>query len=138
VELTLPAAGFVVSIGLDGSITAHETTLGNSFVPALDPVSMSGEYIQEPTGSSEVADSQTKVADEKFVVSEDVSDGHVTWRSLELLLIGLGGSHPAMFVLIWVSGTLTTEFVITLQTWFLGLWGSQYNDHLPTQINLLL
>lgn len=140
VELTLPTAGFVVSIRLDGSITTYETAPSNSFVPALDSTSMSGEYTQEPSGSSGIADSQPKlkVADGKFVVSEEIPDGHVTWLSLKLLLTGLGGSHPAMFGFIWVSGTLATEFVITLQTWFLGLWGSQYDDHLPSQVNLLL
>jgi len=57
---------------------------------------------------------------------------------MKLLLSGLGGRHPWAFLIFWVFGIALAEYVLTLQTWFLGRWGSQYEVNAPSEVDLPL
>lgn len=79
-----------------------------------------------------------KPADGKLVVAEEVAVGHVTWRSVKLLLSSLGGDHTILFFTFVMAAFVLNEWSITFQTWFLGYWGSQYETHLPSEVNVSL
>ena len=53
-----------------------------------------------------------------------------------LLFKGLGGSHYILFALWWALSMFGEEALYTLQVWFLGVWGSQYETHDPSEVNL--
>ncbi|KAF8969860.1 hypothetical protein BDZ97DRAFT_1902271 [Flammula alnicola] len=118
VALAGPIANFVVSIGLDGSVQTQGTDidvgLANDPILALEVehdkalIEMEKEEIQ-PTPQT--------ILDGKLVVAEEIVEGHITWRSMKLLLLGFGGNHPILFF-----------------TWFLGFWGSQYETHDPSEV----
>jgi hypothetical protein len=59
----------------------------------------------------------------------------VTWDSMKLYFSGLGGDYPLMFFSIWISVTFLTDWVNTFQVWFLGYWGSKYENHTPSEVN---
>lgn len=48
---------------------------------------------------------------------------------MKLYLGGLGGNNTYMFFLAFLGGLVLVELTNTLQTWFLGYWASQYDDH---------
>jgi hypothetical protein len=74
-------------------------------------------------------------ADGKLVIAEEIAEGRVTWKSMKLYFSGLGGDYPLMFFSIWISVTLLTDCVNTFQVWFLGYWGSKYENHTPSEVN---
>ena len=73
--------------------------------------------------------------DGKLVFAEEIAKGRVTWKSMKLYFSGLGGDYPLMFFSIWISVTLLTDWVNTFQVWFLGYWGSKYDNHTASEVN---
>lgn len=49
--------------------------------------------------------------------------------TVKLYLVGLGGNHPIAFFLAFVCGLILTELSNATQTWYLGYWASQYDNH---------
>ena len=136
-ETTLPVASIVVSIHSDGDIETWETT------PVCNPFdsfySSEGDYFEACSEFIEIGKCQAKtlvIDDGAFI--EEKTEPREIWCSLKFILSELGGSHPRLFIFVWISGMLATELVITLEAWFLGLWGSQYQDHLPSEVKLSL
>ncbi|KDR83121.1 hypothetical protein GALMADRAFT_263529 [Galerina marginata CBS 339.88] len=136
VALAAPVTDYIISIDLDGSIQAR----GNEIIMDLkDDADLALEVehhkeIMEESKKSEAA--PANVSDGKLVVAEEIVQGHVTWRSMKLLLVGLGGKHPLFFVCVWFLGMLMSDVGRTLETWFLGVWGSQYETQTPYEVNL--
>ena len=87
-------------------------------------------------GQEEIPAEPKKPADGKLIVAEEIVEGHITWRSFKLLLGSLGGGHPILFFVTCVLALLLNEWSITFQTWFLGYWGSQYETHPASEVNL--
>ena len=130
VSLALVVAQHVVSIDQDGTVRSHEveyfsTTLTN------DQALTSEEPEHGPTVVEEVKSAIKKASstDGKLVIAEEIEKGRVTWKSMKLFFSGLGGGYPLTFFSIWISITFLTEWVDTFQVWFLGYWGSQYENH---------
>ncbi|PPQ77073.1 hypothetical protein CVT25_014886, partial [Psilocybe cyanescens] len=135
VALVAPVAKFVVSIGLDGTVNAEETDT------ALVEMEPEPESEQEPEqdilqGGEEVAPPAEVSNDGKLVVAEEILEGHITWRSLKLLTSALGGRHPILFYLGLTAMLSTVQISSVLQTWFLGVWGAQYESHAPSEVSL--
>ena len=74
----------------------------------------------------------------KLIVTEEIAKGHVTWKSIKLFLTGLGGDHPLIFFSLWLTGSLLSDWINTFQVWFLGFWGSQYENHPPSEVRAIL
>ena len=74
-------------------------------------------------------------ADGKLVIAEEIAKGHIKWKSVKLYLSGLGGDYPLMFLSIWISVSLIGDWMNTFQVWFLGYWGSKYENHTPSEVN---
>ena len=73
--------------------------------------------------------------DGKLVVAEEIAEGHITWKSMKLFFSGLGGDYPLMFFSIWLSAAFLRGWVNTFQVWFLGYWGSKYENHTSSEVN---
>jgi hypothetical protein len=54
--------------------------------------------------------------------------------AVKLFLAGLGGSHPGLFFFGIVSTLLVEEFLVAFETWYLGLWATQYEHHPPSEV----
>ncbi|KAF9564153.1 multidrug resistance-associated ABC transporter [Agrocybe pediades] len=139
VALASPVANFIVSVGADGSVTSYTPDRTN-LIFAVDENLLNEEGIpNEPfegkgqQGSS--LDDKIKV-DGKLIALEEIAEGHVTWRSIQLFLSSLSGGHPFIFFGIWMSSIFITDWMNTAQVWFLGYWGSQYTDHGPATVNV--
>jgi hypothetical protein len=50
-------------------------------------------------------------------------------RTVKLYFRGLGGNYPLLFFLSFAIGLLLTELSNATQTWYLGYWASQYDNH---------
>lgn len=70
----------------------------------------------------------------KLTLAEEISLGHVSGSSYMLLLKGLGGHHPVLFMTAWLTGILLMNVGYMLSVWFLGYWGSMYDAHRPENI----
>lgn len=125
-------------MGADGSIQ----TQGTEVARALNSILVSEAQHEKDVIDTEKSDTELvlqahgALADGKLVVAEEIKEGHVSWRSMKLFFSGLGGSHPVLFFIIWTSGILLAECAMTVQTWFLGVWSSQYETHLPSEVNI--
>ena len=69
---------------------------------------------------------------------EEIAEGHITWKSMKLLLSGLGGDHPIFFVVAIYSALIAQCLFHAGQPWFLGIWGAQYETHHPSEVSLPL
>ena len=76
--------------------------------------------------------------DGKLILAEEIVEGRVTWRSMMLFLKGLGGENPWFFLFAWMLGMTLMHGGNLVATWYLGYWGSQYDNHNPEDVKVLL
>jgi hypothetical protein len=50
----------------------------------------------------------------------------------------MGGGRPLLFFSAFLVGLGLTDAALTLQTWFLGYWASQYDTHSPEEVPVAL
>ncbi|EKM83611.1 hypothetical protein AGABI1DRAFT_66408 [Agaricus bisporus var. burnettii JB137-S8] len=132
-------ADFAVSIGTDGSVVAQGTILE---VVGIDK-SVS-EELQRNEEEIEMAEEVLDKVDEpalpksggKLIAAEEMEEGHISWESVKLFFIGLGGNHPALFFVAFLGGLLVVEFINAFQTWFLGYWASQYERRPASEVSV--
>ena len=132
VALATHVAQHVVSIDQDGTVRSHgvEHFSTNDHSPTSEV-----EYGLRTVEEVKPAIKKTNPTDGKLVIAEEIAEGHVTWKSMKLYFFGLGGDYPLMFFSIWISVTFLTDWVNTFQVWFLGYWGSKYENHTPSEVN---
>lgn len=141
VALAAPIAHFIVSLSPDGSVQTQDTELDKAIAhdSNLARQEVDSEVIeiaeQEVTSLAKKKDSGV---DGRLIVKEEIAEGHVTWKSIKLFLSGLGGNHPFLFFALWTSGIMLTDWLWTFQVWFLGYWGSQYENHAPSEVSVSL
>ena len=136
VALAILVAQHVVSIDQDGTVRSHgvehfSTTLTND-------QTLTSKVEHGPRTVVEEVKTSIKKAnptDGKLVIAEEIAKGRVSWISMKLYFSGLGGDYPLMFFSIWISVTFLTDWVNTFQVWFLGYWGSKYENHTPSEVN---
>ncbi|TFK34746.1 multidrug resistance-associated ABC transporter [Crucibulum laeve] len=139
IALASSVADFVVSIGLDGTVTSHSSDI--SLALNIDPqlareVESDEEKLKK--GEEEIAPAKKETkADGKLIVAEEIVEGRVTWKSVKLFLLGLAGNgRPAIFFTIWLAGMICEELSNNLQVWFLGYWGTQYEHHAQSEVRV--
>ncbi|KAF9458727.1 P-loop containing nucleoside triphosphate hydrolase protein [Collybia nuda] len=132
VAMAQPIAGFVVAMGLDGRVTSQ----GSIF----EALSKDKNLVREVTKEEEVlhkvddeidtlAPNNEPKTDGKLIMAEEMEEGHVSWGALKLYFLGLGGNYPLLFFSSFAIGLLLTELSNAAQTWYLGYWASQYDNH---------
>ena len=128
----------MVSIDLNG--IPREVGTDIAAVLESDPVlaHMADTEQQESEIEKQAVDAVNKEErkDGKLILAEEIAEGRITWKSLKLYLDGLGGNHPLLFAAVWISGFLATHLAINFGIWFLGYWGSQYENHHPEEVRV--
>lgn len=145
ITLTSGLADFIVSIGGNGTVLSQgsDISLAISRNSSLMSEMRTAENFKAYTTPE--SDSFTeKIAPPnnapkgKLIVAEEIQEGYVMWKAMKLFLSSLGGNHPAFFFFAYSLGLLITDLGTMAQTYFLGYWGTQYDDHKPNEINPFL
>jgi hypothetical protein len=128
----------VVSVDLNG--VPRDVGTDIAAVLERDPVlaQMADAEQQEADIEEQVIDAVNKEErkDGKLILAEEIAEGRITWKALKLYLDGLGGNHPFLFAVVWISGLLAKHLAINFGIWFLGYWGSQYETHHPEEVQV--
>ncbi|KAI0329604.1 multidrug resistance-associated ABC transporter [Cubamyces sp. BRFM 1775] len=142
VAMASPIADFVVSLGTDGRIASQGTL---SKVLAKDK-KLSAELAEEREEMKKAEDevdhvepddeSAPKKSDGKLIVAEEIAEGHVSWPALRLYLSSMGGAHSFIFWLSVIGFLFVCEFMGIFQTYWLGFWAQQYEDHSQADVNV--
>ncbi|KAF9527915.1 multidrug resistance-associated ABC transporter [Crepidotus variabilis] len=137
IALAGPVADFVVSLTPDGTVSRQGMDLVDQFTFKLD----STPAIEDHDGAMCVVSPERRpsapniVAGGKLIVAEEIVQGHVSWKSMKLLLEGLGGKRPTSFAVLWCLSLLILSISKTVEPWFLGVWGSQYETHPASEVD---
>ncbi|KAG1769620.1 hypothetical protein EDD22DRAFT_868510 [Suillus occidentalis] len=128
VAMASSIAHFVVSMGSNGRIVSHGSI--------SEAIAKDDKLAAEMAKEQEVLANEVQVADTpeepkaksdgKLVMSEEIAEGHVSWPASILLT----------FWVVFLALMGLTDFANTVQTWFLGYWASQYEHHLPSEVNV--
>ncbi|GAW02588.1 P-loop containing nucleoside triphosphate hydrolase protein [Lentinula edodes] len=162
-SLTHPIAGYVVSLK-DGQVAKQGTVaevLGVSEIEQVDGSSAENvenvetietiEQIEDEiagnhdgSGGSNGEGDGTKSKKSppvegqgKLIVAEEIQIGNVGWPAVRLLIQGLGGQHVILFVASVFASFLLSESAEIFQTWFLGIWASQYERKDPSEVDVV-
>ncbi|KAH9480738.1 ATP-binding cassette transporter abc4 [Psilocybe cubensis] len=138
VALATPIAEYIVSLAQDGSVKARDNDIAMAI--AHDPdlakeMELDGQRLDVANQEVTSLAKKDTPSNGKLIMKEEIAEGHVTWKSIKLFLSGLGGNYPFVFFSLWLSGNILTDWITTLQTWFLGYWGSQYENHAPSEVH---
>jgi len=132
-----PIANFTISLGLDGSVKTQGAGVSAAIDEDTAPVSDAEKDKERlETSKASVPESAKSSADGKLIMAEEIAHGHITWKSMNLLLTGLAGQHPVIFTLILVGGLTIASMAYTLVPWWLGVWGAQYETHNPADVDV--
>lgn len=125
--------GTVVSRGTDiATAISRNSKLVSEMEAAKQPsILKDAESDKERTSSNGIPEG-------KLIVTEEIQQGHVTWKAMKLFLASAAGDHPIMFFLAFLFGLLLCDLGIMSQTYFLGYWGSQYTERDPAEIDPFL
>lgn len=145
IALVGSVAGFVVSLGVDGRVQMQGTDISGllksnpRLASEIEEEKKALEAEETKTDSKTDTEPAPKTAaDGKLVVAEEIVQGHVTWNSMKLLVTALGGNYPFLFFTVLIGGAAVSTCIYTAQTWFLGVWGTQYETHSPPEVRLYL
>ncbi|KAG6830884.1 hypothetical protein H0H87_006879 [Tephrocybe sp. NHM501043] len=139
VSMAAPISEFVVSLGSDGQILSQ-----GSISDALAKNSKLKDKVAEEQQKEEKAEQEVDSEQEtesrkdegKLIVEEESGEGHISWSSVKMYLIALGGKY---WILFWTAFTMATVFecaIEVLQPWLLGAWATQYSIHPPEEVNV--
>ncbi|KAG1749648.1 uncharacterized protein EDB91DRAFT_1334077 [Suillus paluster] len=142
VAMASSVAHFVVSLGSNGRIVsqgsiseaiAKDHKFAAEMAKEQEVLAKEAEVVDNP----EEPNADAKKSDGKLVMSEEIAEGHVSWPAFKLYLAGLGGNYPMTFWVVFLVLVALTDLASTVQTWYLGYWASQYEDHLPSEVNVV-
>lgn len=139
IGLASPIAQFIISIGRDGTIRSQSNDINTTL--DLDPAlaEQALRNIEEfEIGSRDLTTPAEKKppTDGKLVLTEEIASGHVNWKSLKLFFSALGGGHSIFFMIVWLSGFIIGDIIYAFQKWFLGYWGTQYETHDSSEVDV--
>ncbi|RPD55086.1 multidrug resistance-associated ABC transporter [Lentinus tigrinus ALCF2SS1-6] len=134
-------ASHVVSLGQDGRI-AHQgkwsRVLQEDAALSQELDVERKELAADMEDASGVGDTETKQSatsgQGKLVPPEEISQGHVSRRTVSAYLSDIGGRHPVVF---WGSitfGLLICQTVNVVQLYWLGYWAQQYEDNQQSSV----
>ncbi|KAJ3523042.1 hypothetical protein NMY22_g11626 [Coprinellus aureogranulatus] len=140
VALAKPVADFIVSMGSDGRVLSQGSV---SDTLKLDrklakELKTEEEKLKKADDEVEAHEEAGKPADGKLILAEEQEEGHVGWGALKMFFNGMGGGRPLLFFSAFLVGLGLTDAALALQTWFLGYWASQYDNHPPGEVPVAL
>lgn len=128
-----------MTIGQDGTIKGQDNDIDSSM--SINPVLVEAAHRdaeESEIGGEEIplfAKKETPI-DGKLILKEEITYGRVDWKSLKLFFSALGGGHSSAFFGVWLSSFVLSCSTNAFTKWFLGYWGSQYENHDPSEINV--
>ncbi|TFK76754.1 P-loop containing nucleoside triphosphate hydrolase protein [Pluteus cervinus] len=122
--ITLDINGRVVNAGTIPEVLAHDLSLKNELEEESAELEILG--VGDPPSSTTNGPS---AAGGKLIMAEEAEVGHVGWKVFGLLLKALGGGFPVLYFISFVGVDLVSRSIYSFQTWYLGFWASQYQDH---------
>ena len=128
----------MVSIDQDGTVRSHGVERFSTTLATRNDQTLTSEVehgLRTVVEEAKPAIKNASLTNGKLVIAEEIAKGRVTWKAMKLFFSGLGGDYPLMFFSIWISVTFLTDWVNTFQIWFLGYWGSKYENHTPSEVN---
>lgn len=133
--LASPLADFVVAVDIDGNATgqgsdvsiavSHDPLLASEVQEGLDIAEKEQESLDQPA---------QKPGAGKLVLAEEIMQGRVSRKAMNIFVSALGGGYPILFMVIWIIGGISAEAMIDFQVWYLGYWGSQYDTHPSSEV----
>ncbi|KZV64704.1 hypothetical protein PENSPDRAFT_656364 [Peniophora sp. CONT] len=142
VALAGPISDYVVAFHSDGAIAAR-----GSYSEVL---SKDKELAQEAKKEEKVLekaeaevdadddDLETVVAksDGKLVVEEEIAEGHVSFKALNIFFSALGGNHGTFFWVVFLGCVTLSDVFVNVQTFWMGRWADAYGGAgNATQVN---
>ncbi|TDL23375.1 hypothetical protein BD410DRAFT_820769 [Rickenella mellea] len=129
-------ADFVVTVTSDGRVAGQETSMNAIFKEIVggkvDGKNDTTSVVLEEVVHTKAATSNRETSSGKLIVAEEVAEGRISWKAVKLYLYSLGG--PWLW-LVFIGGLLICDLAITMQTWWLGHWASQYDIKPPGEVN---
>ncbi|CAL1706378.1 unnamed protein product [Somion occarium] len=133
VAMMAPVADFVVSLGLNGQILS-QGTLSNALAKdetLLAEVDRDAKAIEKAEHDVIEAppDTDPTTKSGKLIVEEEVSEGHLGWSALKLLVVNMAGKGGTfVFWLSFIGVCVATRASDNMEIWVLTLWASRYED----------
>ncbi|KAF9650725.1 multidrug resistance-associated ABC transporter [Thelephora ganbajun] len=138
VAMTSPIADFVVSLGSEGRILS-QGTMSKALATSKALTKELKVEESELRKAEEAVDGEVPIVPEgksgKLMVAEEVAEGHVSWSALKLFFIGMGGSYSLFFWFTVIVSLGLTEVSLAVQTWYLGVWSAQYDNHDASEVS---
>ncbi|KAF8671537.1 P-loop containing nucleoside triphosphate hydrolase protein [Rhizoctonia solani] len=134
-------ADFVVSLGNNGQVInqGHVSEVLRVNARFRAEVEQEKEVEEKAAQATNEMDSEREKpvnagGDGKLMVQEEVVVGHVGWPALKLFLLSFGGLRFWIFCL---GAFMLSDAVLTLQSYWVGVWARAYNAHPghPEQVN---
>ncbi|KAH7912982.1 hypothetical protein BJ138DRAFT_1225912, partial [Hygrophoropsis aurantiaca] len=147
VAMTSTISHFVVSLGSNGRIIS-QGSISDAIAKdgkLAEEIAREQEAIEEAIDQESIVDATDEVdvqpavvpdAPGKLVVAEEILEGHISWPAFKLYLASLGGQYPLLFWVVFIGFMVITDLFDSVQTWFLGYWASQYEDHTPAEVKV--
>ncbi|KAL1726027.1 P-loop containing nucleoside triphosphate hydrolase protein [Schizophyllum commune] len=140
IPLAQPLADAVVAVS-DG----HVTIEANVAAAISHDAKLAQEVEEEEEEAEHMRDALqlegAKHADEtptgKLVIEEEVETGRITWSTFATYLSAAAGNNLPVFLFTWITALSVMDILGVSSTWFLGYWASQYEDHNPSEVNVL-
>ncbi|KAF9469452.1 P-loop containing nucleoside triphosphate hydrolase protein [Collybia nuda] len=139
INLVAPISDFVVSLGSDGKIISRGTisdALEKSSQLKLEVAKeLDVKMKEEETVDSDRVNTQ-KEAEGKLILEEEVAEGHISWASIKMYVVALGGQHWILFWFVYTTAAYLECSIEVVQPWLLGTWATQYQNHSPEEVNV--
>ncbi|KAI0328372.1 multidrug resistance-associated ABC transporter [Cubamyces sp. BRFM 1775] len=146
VALTRPIADFVVALGLNGRIASQgslektlreDKELSAELAEEEAQLKLADEELPQSQFDSHGIERAQKDADKsgKLVVAEEVEEGQVGWNTLRLYLMNTS-TRPLLYWAVYLSMLAVTHSVMNSQSYLLGYWAAQYENHAPSEVSV--
>ncbi|PBK67572.1 P-loop containing nucleoside triphosphate hydrolase protein [Armillaria solidipes] len=141
IAMAEPIAQFVVSLkdgrvasqGSLSSALSQDLTLAEEARRDAEALHKADEEVDV---DDELIEKPVKKSDGALIMTEEIQEGHVSWASLKLYLIAIGGNHATLFFGAFFGTFIVQQGLSAVQTWYLGFWASQYESHEPSEVNV--
>ncbi|EJF61844.1 P-loop containing nucleoside triphosphate hydrolase protein [Dichomitus squalens LYAD-421 SS1] len=135
VALIRPIANFLVALGSDGRVVSQGS---------LDEALQKDRELLEELKTEEAlhqADTELErpnidghdTSDGKLVIAEEISEGRVGWNAF-LLYTRNTSTHNWPYWTFYIATLCMTHALINGESYFLGYWAAQYEDHDPSEV----
>ncbi|CAL1702786.1 unnamed protein product [Somion occarium] len=141
VAMMAPVVDFVVSLGLNGQILS-QGTLSNALAKdetLLAEVDREAKAIEKAEHDViEAPDIDPTTKSGKLIVEEEVSEGHLGWCALKLLVVNMAGKGGTfVFWISFIGLCVATRASDNMEIWVLTLWASRYENSDPSDVPVI-